>query len=390
MLAKIPYSKTNDYTREQADERIKLVSSETNSNLHHISQYSFDPALVAGNIENFSGVAQVPMGLTGPLQVNGEYASGQFYIPMATTEGTLVASYNRGMKIASLAGGVTTTILDDAMNRGAAFIFKNAVYARDFGKWINDNFESLKTISEETTSIGKLKDINQYQVGKIKWIRFNFTTGDAAGQNMVNKAAHRACEWIHTQKPKGLEGFKFGTQLDSDKKHSLINALTVRGKKVCAEITLSKELMEQVLHTTPEKFFKFKSISTLGAYIGQAVSNGSHIANGLTALFIATGQDVANIAESSAGYYYGDILENGDLYFSITIPALIVGTYGGGTGLPTQRECLEIMDCYGAGKVNKFAEIAAAVALSGELSLASAIIADEFVASHDKYGRNRP
>ncbi|MFK7936208.1 MAG: hydroxymethylglutaryl-CoA reductase [Saprospiraceae bacterium] len=390
MLNKLPYSKTNDYTDEQAATRRQTVSDETGTTFQHIDKYSLKPSDVAGNIENFSGVAQVPMGITGPLKVNGEHARGEFYVPLATTEGTLVASYNRGMKIARLAGGIKTTILDDAMNRGAAFQFANAQFARDFGEWSSTHFAEIKAESEQTTSVGKLLNINQYAVGKIRYLRFNFSTGDAAGQNMVNKAAHRACQWILAQKPPGLEWFKFGTQFDSDKKHSLVNALTVRGKKVVAEIVLPKKLMREVLHITPQQYLKFKSISTLSALMAQAVTNASHIANGITALFIATGQDVANVAESSAGYYFGEETADGDLYFSLTIPALIVATYGGGTGLPTQRECLEMMDCYGTGKVRKFAEISAAVALCGELSLASAIIADEFVASHDKYGRNRP
>ncbi len=390
MLKKLPYSKTNDYTEEQAASRRSTIEEATGVNLHHVAQYSIKPSDVSGNIENFSGVAQVPIGLAGPMLVNGEHAKGEFYIPMATTEGTLVASYNRGMKIARLAGGIRTTILNDAMNRGAAFIFKNALLARQFGEWVGANFSTIKAEAETTTSVGKLLNIGQYAVGKIRYLRFNFSTGDAAGQNMVNKAAHKACNWILGQRPEGLERYKFGTQFDSDKKHSLINALHTRGKQVVAEITLSEKLMKEVLHITPKQFQDFKNISTLSAYMAQATSNASHIANGLTALFIATGQDVANIAESSAGYYYGDLLDNGDLYFSVTIPALIVATYGGGTGLPTQKECLEIMDCYGSGKVQKFAEIAAALVLCGDLSLASAIIADEFVASHDKYGRNRP
>jgi len=389
MLKKLPYSKTNDYTTAQAAERRAVVEEATKQSTHHLSQYSFEPSHVAGNIENFVGVAQIPMGFAGPLLVNGEYAKGEFYVPMATTEGTLVASYSRGMKIARLAGGITTTVVDDRMNRAPVFIFKNARYARDFGAWVTVNFETIKAESETTTSVGKLLDIGQYPLGKMRWLRFNYFTGDAAGQNMVTKATHKACQWILAQQPEGLENFSLAAGFDTDKKHSMLNGLQTRGKKVVAEITLPKALMQDVLHISAKKLFDLRQLSTAGSIISGSVSNGAHIANGVTATFIATGQDVANVAESSAGYYFGEINENGDFYYSITIPSLIVATYGGGTGLATQKECLDIMDCFGKGKANKLAEIIAATVLCGELSLGAAVAADEWVSSHEQYGRNR-
>ena len=389
MLKKLPYSKTNDYTAAQAKVRRTVVEEATKQSTQHLSQYSFDPSSVAGNIENFVGVAQIPMGFAGPLLVNGEHAKGEFYVPMATTEGTLVASYSRGMKIARLAGGITTTVVDDKMNRAPVFIFKNARYARDFGKWVEANFETIKAEAETTSSVGKLLDIGQYPLGKMRWLRFNYFTGDAAGQNMVTKATHKACQWILAQEPAGLENFSLAAGFDTDKKHSMLNGLQTRGKKVVAEITLPKALMQDVLHISAKKLFALRQLSTAGSIISGSVSNGAHIANGVTATFIATGQDVANVAESSAGYYFGEINEAGDFYYSVTIPSLIVATYGGGTGLATQKECLDIMDCYGKGKANKLAEIIAATVLCGELSLGAAVAADEWVSSHEQYGRNR-
>lgn len=389
MAKKLPYSKENDYTEEQAQLRRQTVEEETEVQFQHLQQYSFEPSQTSGNIENFSGVAQVPIGFAGPLLVNGEAAQGAFYIPLASTEGTLVASYNRGMKIARLAGGIRTTVVDDAMNRAPVFIFDHAQSARAFGEWVRENFAQIKAEAEQSTSVGKLLDIEQYPVSKMRWLRFNYSTGDAAGQNMVTKATHRACQWILSQEPPGLENFSLAAGLDTDKKHSLLNALQTRGKKVVAEITLPKQLMEEVLHISASKLFKLRQLSTTGSILSGSVSNGAHIANGLTALFIATGQDVANIAESSAGYYFGEITENGDFYYSVTIPALIVATYGGGTGLPTQKECLEMLGCFGRDKVNKLAEIMAATVLCGELSLGAAVAADEWVSSHEQYGRNR-
>ncbi|HLL94430.1 MAG TPA: hydroxymethylglutaryl-CoA reductase, partial [Spirosoma sp.] len=314
---------------------------------------------------------------------------GDFYIPLATTEGTLVASYNRGMKICREAGGITTTVLDDAMQRAPLFAFANARLSRQFGEWVTAHFHDIKAKADETTSVGKLRDIEQYTVGKLRWLRFNFTTGDAAGQNMVTKATHHACHWILAQKPAGLEHFTMAANLDTDKKHSHLNTLHSRGKRVVAEITLPNRLMESLLHVSAKAMFFQRQLSNTGAMLSNAVNNGAHFANGLTAMFIATGQDVANVAESSSGITYSELKDNGDYYFSVTIPSLVVATYGGGTGLPTQRECLELLGCYGAGHVNKLAEILAAVVLCGELSLGSAIVANEWVSSHEQYGRNR-
>lgn len=387
--AKLPRSKEDDYTETMAAARRDFIAEHTQSTLNHAAHYAFEPNILSGNIENFIGVAQVPIGLAGPLHLLGEHAQGEFYVPMATTEGTLVASYNRGMKLTREAGGIITTVIDDVMQRAPIFLFENARYAREFGKWVEANFERLKTEAETTTHIGKLRNIEQYSMGKMRWLRFNYTTGDAAGQNMVTKATHKACQWILQQQPEGLAHFSMAANFDTDKKHSQVNNLHTRGKRVVAEITLPSDLVQNFFRTTGKAMHFQRQLSNMGAMLSGSVNNGSHAANGITALFIATGQDVANVAESSAGFVYGELKDNGDYYFSVTIPSLIVATYGGGTGLPTQRECLEILGCFGKDKVNKLAEIIAGVVLCGELSLSGAIIADEWVSSHEQYGRNR-
>ncbi len=389
-MKKLPRDAANDYTHEMARARRDVVAAETGAHLEHVGRFSIDPALLPGNIEGFVGVAQVPMGLAGPLLINGEHAHGEFYIPMATTEGTLVASYSRGMRLTREAGGVTVTVIDDAMQRAPVFVFQDARFARDFGEWVTENFSQIKSVAEETTQSGKLRNIEQYAMGKMRWLRFNFTTGDAAGQNMVSKATRHACMWMLDQGMAGLEHFSLAANFDTDKKHSQVNSLHTRGKRVVAEVTLPAALLKDVMHTSGEALFKQRQLSNMGALMAGSVNNGAHFANGITAMFIACGQDVANVAESSAGYVHGELKANGDYYFSVTIPSLIVATYGGGTGLPTQRECLEMLGCYGKGKVLKFAEVVAGVVLCGELSLASAIVSDQWVSSHDKLGRNRP
>lgn len=378
----------DDYTDEMADKRLAFIREKTGVEAGHIRKYSFDPARLQGNIENFAGVAQVPIGLAGPLLVNGEHAQGEFYVPLATSEGTLVASYNRGMKVIKESGGVKTTVVDDAMQRAPVFHFTDAREARDFGIWVTENFESIKAAAESTTSSGKLRNIEQYPAGKMMFLRFNFTTGDAAGQNMVSMATFAACEWIKHRYP-GIQRYLLSGNMDTDKKTSYINTLRTRGKRVVAEMVIPAKVLEDLAGAPIDVLIRQRHVSNLGSFMAGANNNGAHSANGITALFIATGQDVANVAESSAALVYVEKTKENDYYYSITLPSLIVATYGGGTGLATQKECLEILGCYGSGKVKKLAEIVAATVVAGEISLASAVMAGEWVSSHEKFGRNR-
>jgi hydroxymethylglutaryl-CoA reductase (NADPH) len=206
---------------------------------------------------------------------------------------------------------------------------------------------------------------------------------------MTGKATWAACEWIKANYPGGLD-YTLEGNVATDKKHSQINTLQTRGRRVIAEITIPDRLLREVMNTTSEALYRRRQISgSVGAWLSGSVNNGAHSANGIAALYIATGQDAANVAESHAAHAYVELRENGDYYYSITMPSIICATYGGGTGLATQRECLEMMDCYGTGKALKLAEIIGATVVAGELSLGSAIVADEWVSSHDQYGRNR-
>ena len=387
--SRIPRDRTDDYAADPIKARQEFVRDQTGTALEHAASYSLDPSTLPGNVENFFGVAQVPMGLAGPLLVNGEHAQGEFFVPLATTEGTLVASYNRGMKLCREAGGITTTVLDDRMQRAPVFSFASAREAKAFSGWLSEHFDEIAAAAGETTTTGALVDIQQFSVSKLLYTRFNYTTGDAAGQNMTGKATFAACAWIKQNYP-GEVHFLLEGQFATDKKTSVVNMLHTRGKRVVAEITLPAALVEEQMHVSTDKLFSARLKGQLGAFMSGTNNNGNHSANGITAMFIATGQDVANVAESSALYGFSELLPNGDFYASITIPSLIVATYGGGTGLATQRECLELLGCYGTGGVHKLAEIVAATVLAGELSLGSAVVAEEWVQAHDDFGRNRP
>jgi len=388
-MPRIPRDKDDDYSESIIEDRQQFVEEYTDTELEHVPHYSLDPHTTKGNVENFTGVAQIPLGFAGPLTVNGEHANDDFLIPLATSEGTLVASYNRGIKVCNLSGGVEATVMEDAMQRAPVFVFNNAREARDFTKWVDDNIDEIREEAESTSSVAKLLYIDQYLSNKFAYLRFNYETGDAAGQNMVGRATFTACGWILDQYPHDVQHFYLESNFATDKKASQVNVMKTRGKRVTAEATIERDALIQNMRVEPESLHYHWNVSTVGAFLSGANNNGAHSPNAITAMFIATGQDVANVSESSAGVLYTEITDEGDLYISMTIPSLIVATYGGGTSLSTQRECLEILDCYGKGKVKKFAEIVAGTALAGELSLGAAISSSDWVSSHETYGRNR-
>jgi hydroxymethylglutaryl-CoA reductase (NADPH) len=384
----VPYSKDDDHVTPMIERRQRFVEEFSGKRLQHLDKFSFDPQITRGNIENFVGVAQVPIGLAGPLQVNGEHACGEFLIPLATTEGTLVASYNRGIKALNRSGGVICTVVSDQMQRAPVFVFDSTREARTFVEWIDEHFDGIREVAEATSRVARLSYIDHFLSNNFAFLRFNFKTGDAAGQNMVGRATFAACQWILEQFDT-VRRFYLESNLATDKKSSLVNVIRTRGKRVIAEATVPRKVLSEVLRVEPENIFHHYHVGNIGAFLSGANNNGCHSPNAITAMFIATGQDVANVAESSAGIIYVDVIESGDLYMSLTIPSLIVASHGGGTGLATQRECLEILDCVGKGRAKKLAEIVAGVALAGELSLASAISSQDWVSSHESHGRNR-
>lgn len=380
----------DDYTAAAVQERRQFVRDFTNADPEHLFQPSFEPEEAQGNIEHYTGVAQVPLGFAGPLTVTGEEAQGDFLIPLATSEGTLVASYNRGIKVLNASGGVTTTVVADHMQRAPVFVFENARQARDFTYWVDEHMASIRAEAEATTSVGTLKFIDHYLSNQFAYLRFNYSTGDAAGQNMVGRATFAACSWIIDEYgEENIDHFFLESNFATDKKASQVNVMRTRGKRVTAEATLFREALEQIMRVEPETLDYHLRVATTGAFFSGANNNGAHSPNAITAMFIATGQDVANVAESSAAILHSEMTPEGDIYISLTIPSLIVATHGGGTGLPTQRECLKLLGCRGQGKVHKLAEIIAGVALAGEVSLGSAISSSDWVSSHENYGRNR-
>jgi len=387
----LPRDNSNDYGAEVIAARQRFIRETTGARLEHVGRYSIDPQVTRGNIEQFTGVAQVPLGFAGPLLVNGQHAQGEFYVPLATSEGTLVASYNRGMKVLHRSGGVKCAVVGDNMQRAPVFLFEDGASAGRFATWVTENMAGIRTAADATDPYVRLEYIDTYLSNAFAFLRFNFKTGDAAGMNMVGKATFAACNWILQNCAScDIKQFFLESNFATDKKASMVNIMRTRGKRVTAEALVKREVLLEVMDADTESLYQHYKVATIGAMLSGAINNGCHSANAITAMFIATGQDVANVAESSAALLYAELTPEKDLHMSITLPSLIVATCGGGTGLPTQRECLEALGCYGVGKVRKFAEIVGAAVLAGEVSLAAAISSLDWVSSHDRLGRNDP
>lgn len=346
-----------------------------------------DPIHLKKNIENFIGMAQIPVGLAGPMRVLGSQTTGEYFVPLATTEGALVASYDRGMKATLLSGGITSMVIKKGVQRCPFFQFEDIRTVRRFVAWMETQRTVLEQITTKVSRFAQLSEVRSLIEGNSVIMTFEYTTGDAAGQNMVTFCTHAICQYVLETFDTAPTKWYIESNHSGDKKMSALSLASVRGKRVTAECVIPKAVVESVLKTTPEQFASFWQSTTLGIMQTGGMGTQGHVANGLTALYIACGQDVACIAESAMGVCRAQLTPEGDLYAALTLPSLTVGTIGGGTGLPTQNECLEMMDCAGLGNADKFAEICCAVALCGELSIAAAMIEDHFASAHQKLGR---
>lgn len=342
-----------------------------------------------GNIENYIGMSMVPTGVIGPLHILGTAANGDFYVPLATSEGALVASYDRGARVTRMAGGITSICLSEGVQRSPVFKFKQIADLSVFLTWVLDQMDAFKGIVSQTSRFAQLSDLKVTIEANQLILTFEYLTGDAAGQNMVTLCTDAICHYIVEHVPQKPEYWFIESNYSGDKKATALSFSNLRGKKVTAEVEIPRELVQKYLRTTPEAMAQYWISSTCGVIQSGAIGAQGHVANGLCALFIATGQDAACTAEAAVGITRMEISPNGGLYAALTLPNLIVGTVGGGTSLPTQRECLELLDCYGAGHARKFSEICAAVALAGEISIAAALSAGQFSAAHKKFGRKR-
>ncbi|SNZ06615.1 3-hydroxy-3-methylglutaryl-coenzyme A reductase [Natronoarchaeum philippinense] len=373
-----------------AEARRRYVAAETGTDLETIGEYAFDAEDAEPNVENMIGAAQIPMGVVGPVSIAGGAIEGEHFLPLATTEGALLASVNRGCSAIRSAGGADARITDSGMTRAPVFRVDGVVEAKQVVDWVADNEESLREAAESTTSHGELLGVEPYVVGDSVYLRFAYDTKDAMGMNMATIATGEACDVIEAETPAELVALS--GNLCSDKKPAAINAVEGRGRTVTADVELDRELVEERFGTTPEAIAEANTRKNLvGSAKAGSLGFNAHAANVVAAAFLATGQDEAQVVEGANAITTID--DRGDsLYASVSIASLEVGTVGGGTKLPTQAEALDVLDLRGGGdppgsNADALAEIIAVGALAGELSLLAALASRHLSSAHEDLGR---
>ncbi|QDU83740.1 Hydroxymethylglutaryl-coenzyme A reductase [Planctomycetes bacterium Pla163] len=386
-LEKVPRDPADDFGSEAIARRRALAERAAGGALPHLAGAPVDPRTAAGNVENLIGYAQVPVGLAGPLRVVGAQGTYEVYVPLATTEGAMVASYSRGMAVARAAGGVRARVVKDGLSQHPMLVFEGfeaAVAARDV---VAASFDELAAIASEDTRHGRLVSAVGEVVGRRLIVRLVFRTGDAIGINMAARATDRIARCL-AERTGALECYVHGQ--DVEKRANQRALVEGRGRSVVAEVTLPAALVRERLRCEPSALAKIARSYAVG-YTGLGTQNWTvQAANGLVALMIACGQDPAYVTESATGWLELEVTDAGELYAAVSLPSLLLGTVGGGSGKGTAAECLAILGASGAGKVERLAEVAGAMVLCGDLSLMASFVAGDFVSAHERLGRNRP
>ena len=370
------------YTAEDTQRRLKWLKNEQGFDLQDLP--ANDPEELKGIIENHVGYMKIPMSVVGPAMIKGNYANGKYSIPLCTIEGTLAASMNRGLYASSLCGGINVKHYRQELSRAPIFIFDDLNQSQEFQVWVNEHMDDIIKAAQSTTKHGKILRIDQYTMQNYVLLDFILDTGNAAGQNMVTLAANVACDYIKQQTN---HSFFLESNLNSDKKASFRNMILGRGHGVIAETAISKSVMTRVLNVDPEFLYEAFNYFPIVSAMAGTHGNGLHISNALTAIYLATGQDTACVAENSLGHFNLKRTDDG-LIFRLTLPSLTVGTVGGGTRLNQQQQNLKLLGCdNGEYSSRKLAEIIAGSALALEISLICAIGSHTWTDAHMKYGR---
>ena len=387
-LPLVPRFTAQGYSQEDVRQRREWIERQAGVEIPLVAACAIPTEEMRGNIENPIGAVQMPVGVAGPLLVHGEHARGMFYVPMATTEGALVRSYERGMVMLTRAGGATVRVFTDENVVSPIFRFDSVVEAHRFAAELPQHIDALRAEAASTTRHGRLLRVEPRPSGRAVIVSFYYHTADAQGMNMIVKATEHAARWLVAR---GLAPrFSVFSGLSSEKRASGFLLSGGKGKTVVAGARIPAAVLQAYMRVTPGDMAAVWHDTVVGHLQAGAIGYNGHYANGLAAIFIACGQDVANVANAAVGITDYEVTADGDLYASVTLPSLTVATVGGGTALGTSRECLGILGCAGAGHAPRFAEIVAAALLGGELSMAGAIASGEFVSAHETYGRNRP
>ncbi|WP_242902302.1 phosphotransferase [Actinomadura terrae] len=381
-----------EYTEEARRARLEWLRRTTGAPLGSLETSTIDPRTLTGNVENFVGGIEIPIGLAGPLLFDGQRARGMVTAPLATTEGAMVASVSRGAKAITLAGGVASRVISQRMTRAPVFEFAGLGEAAEFAHWVVGHKDALDRQIAAVSAHSRLVELDPVQLGRSVHLRFVYETADAAGQNMTTVATWRACRWIHEQLAAGSVPLPVWSAIEAnlsgDKKFTRLNMIAGRGTRVVAECVLDEATVRRVLKTTPGAIDRLYRISVVAAQQAGMAGHDIDAANVIAALFVATGQDIACVHESGAGLFSVDV-SGGELRATLVLPSLVTGAVGGGTGLAPQRDCLEALGCTGEGGAARFAEITCGFALALNLSTMAAITSGQFADAHERLGRGR-
>lgn len=375
------------YTEAARLKRVSFLQEYTGIGLDEVARTSLGPESLARVTESFIGTVEVPVGAAGPLLFHGQHTLGHIFAPMATTEGSLVASATRGSTAITASGGVTTAILDQRITRVPLFQMADLHDAMFLGHWAQSRISDIRRQTQLMSTHAKLIGLEPQILGRDLHLHFIYDSADAAGQNMTTGCTWRACHWIMeeiaTKFGVKVERFIIESNLSNDKKVTFNNFIRGRGRRAVAECKLSGDVTQRFLHVTPEALVSGYHHLAAGGVAAGMIGLNINAANMVAAIFTATGQDIASVHESGVGHLTLELVDGGTaVYASLVLPSLLIGTVGGGTRLPQQRTCLQMMDCDGAGKSSRLAEIICGFALALDLSTLSALVSDEFAAAH--------
>jgi hydroxymethylglutaryl-CoA reductase (NADPH) len=384
-----------NFTPEEAmDARREALSCLTDTDLGDLSNPSFNVGVVSTrNTENLIGKVEIPLGVAGPLLIRGQYVSGEYFVPMATTEGALIASTARGMAAITKSGGVETKVLQSSMTRAPVFRAGSPGQAKEFVEWVQGHEAAISQRCEETSRHLKYIGVTPFVDESVVFLRFAFDTGDAMGMNMATIAVNAAVRDLIIPGT-GVDLVALSGNMCVDKKASTVNFESTRGHATRASVVIPKEVLATVLKTTAERVEVVNTLkNVLGSKHAGAIGNNAHHANMLAAVFIATGQDLAHVSEASIGTTFAE-RQGEDLFFEVYLPDLPVGTVGGGTNLAIQRSCLESLGVAGSGdpvgsNAKGLAEIIAGTVLAGELSLLSSLAESSLAQAHERLARGK-
>ncbi|MGR9073233.1 MAG: hydroxymethylglutaryl-CoA reductase [Gammaproteobacteria bacterium] len=340
-------------------------------------------------VERYIGTVRVPVGLAGPLNIHGLYAEGDFFIPLATTEAALVASYHRGMKVIARSGGCNAALLEESIHRTPGFAFATLNDACYFSAWLSGQLAEFQKLAESTSSHCHLTGMQTIVEGNHVYVKLGYFTSEAAGQNMITVATDAICAFIKNRAPVGPKRFFIDGNASGDKKASLQSLGSVRGKRVSAEIVVPGAVVKRHLQTSAAEMADYWRMAAIGGIISGTTGIQAHFANALAALYIACGQDAACVAESAVGVTRLELAGGDDLYAAVTLPNIVVGTVGGGTRLPDQKGYLNLLGVHGDDSARALAEIVAGLCLAGELSIVAAMCSGGFARAHQVLGRGR-